>query len=154
MTQEQVNLVLGIMTVLGPAIGFILRDAWRKRKTGTQYSDDLLVTTNTVIGQLKMARQEIADIESQLRQQDTQHQQELDDLQHQHKRERERLRKRLNELEATIRSYDVSFTLRTHPEVRVDNVKVVGKEDVFDSQKLQAITPQQVLDAQEAKKKK
>lgn len=140
MSQETLNLILSILLPAGvTTLGFMVRDWWRKRKNTIQYGDDLVEAMNKTAASLKQARAEIGELDQSLRAQDEQHQAELDDLQHQHKRERERLRERLLQLEKVLRSYDISFTLTTHPEVKVTDVKVTGREDVMQSQKIQAI---------------
>ena len=151
MTQEQVNLILGILAFAGPILVLVTRDWLRKRKNKLDYGDNLLDAMNKTTESLKAARSEIQTLDTQLNQQDKSHEQEINDLQHQHKRERERLRERITALERKWNEYDISFTLKTHPELIIENLKVSGKEDVSASQKLKAITPQQV---EEAKKKK
>lgn len=140
MPQETINLILSILLPAAvTTIGFIVRDWWRKRKNTIQYGDDLVEAMNKTAASLKQARAEIGELDQALRTQDETHQHELDDLQFQHKRERARLRERLDQLEKVLRSYDISFTLTTHPDIKVTDVKVVGKEDVMQSQKMQAI---------------
>ena len=89
---------------------------------------------------MKKDREEIALLDQQLKQIDMTHEQEIEDLQHQHKRERERLRERIQALEKVLVKYDISFTLIAHPEVKVENLKVIGKEDVLESQKVRTIS--------------
>lgn len=142
-----------IVAIVAPALTLILQQVFARRKNKADYGDNLLDVVNKTSESLKKAREEIAQMDNTLRQLDTTHEQEITDLQHQHKRERDRLRQRLTELEKVLVRYDISFTLTTHPEVRVENLKVIGKEDVSASQKLKAITPQQVLEDQEKRKK-
>ena len=144
MTQEQVNLILGILTLVVPTATFIIRDWWRKRKNTITYGDNLLEAMNKTTESLKQARSEISAMDAALRQMDKTHEDELTDLQHQHKRERERLRDRIRALEKVLVRYDISFTLTTHPDVRVENLKVIGKEtSVTDTDKMKAVTKEE-----------
>lgn len=140
MTQEQVNLVLGILTLVVPTVTFIARDWWRKRRNTITYGDNLLEAMNKTTESLKQARSEISAMDAALRQMDKTHEEEITDLQHQHKRERERLRERVRALEKVLVRYDISFTLTTHPDVRVENLKVIGKDTTLsDTDKVKAI---------------
>jgi len=146
-----------IVAIVAPALTLAIQQFFTRRKNKADYGDNLLDVVNKTSESLKKAREEIAQMDTTLRQLDTTHEQEITDLQHQHKRERERLRARLTELEKVLVRYDISFTLIAHPDVRVENLKVVGREDakgVNDSQKLKAITPQQALEDQEKRKNK
>jgi len=147
MEQTEVNLILGLATLVVPTIAFILRDWWRKRKGTVTYGDNLLEAMNKTTAALRDARGEIASMDDDMRLMDTKHETEIQDLIHKHKRERDALAERIRTLEKVLVRYDISFTLTTHPEVRVDNVRVQGREEVFDSQKLRAITKDQITDA-------
>lgn len=146
MSETTLQLILGIvLPVVVTTLGFITRDWWRKRKNTISYGDNLIDAMNKTTETLKKARTEIAEIQEMMRTQDEQHSQEIEDLQHQHRRERDRLKKRLDELEKVLVRYDVSFTLVTKPDVKVENLKVVGMEDAMStSQKMKAITQEQV----------
>ena len=145
MTQEQVNFILGFLTLVIPTGAFIIRDWWRKRRNTVTGSDDLVEAINKTAASLRSARSEIAEIYAAMQSQDETHAMELEDLRMQHKREKERMRKRLQDLERVLTRYDVSFTLQTHPEVKVENLKVTGIENVTDSQRLRSVTPEQAV---------
>jgi hypothetical protein len=145
MTQEQVNLILGVLTLLVPTATFVIRDWWRKRKNTITYGDNLLEAMNKTTESLKQARSEISAMDVALRQMDKTHEEEITDLQHQHKRERERLRGRIQALEKVLVRYDISFTLTTHPDVKVENLRVVGKDTMLtDTDKMKAVTQEQI----------
>jgi uncharacterized membrane protein YccC len=141
-----------IVAIAGPILTLAIQQFFTRRKNKADYGDNLLDVVNKTSESLKKAREEIAQMDQTLRQLDQTHEQEITDLQHQHKRERDRLRARLTELEKVLVRYDISFTLTTHPEVRVENLKVIGKDETTSSQKLKAITPQQALEDQEKRK--
>jgi hypothetical protein len=143
-----------IIAIVGPVLTLAIQQFFTRRKNKADYGDNLLDVVNKTSESLKKAREEIAQMDQTLRQLDQTHEQEITDLQHQHKRERDRLRARLTELEKVLVRYDISFTLTTHPEVKVENLKVVGKDDTTSSQRLKAITPQQALEDQEKRKGK
>ena len=148
------GLVATIITAIAaPIVLLAVQQFFLRRKNKLDYGDNLLEGMNKMSEQLKKARQEISEMDTQLRQLDQTHEQEIQDLQHQHKRERERLRNRLDILEKVLVRYSISFTLRTHPDIQIENLKVTGMEDVSDSQKLKAMTPQQVLEDKQKREK-
>jgi hypothetical protein len=144
MDQNTVNLILGLSTIIFPTLGFVLRDWWKKRKGTAQFGTELVdAMTKTSIA-LKDARSEITLMSAEMLQMDKKHEGEIQDLIHKHKRDRTSLTERIQELEKRLIKYDVSFTLTTHPDVRVDNIRVTGSENLLDSHKIKAITPEDI----------
>ena len=143
-----------IIAIVGPILTLVANQWYQRRRNKIEYGDDLLDAMNKAAQGLRDARAEIAALDGQLRTLDQNHEKEIEDLQHQHKRERERLRERISKLEKVLVRYDVSFTLVTHPEVRVENMRVIGTEDVLATGKLQAMTPERIREEQERGRQK
>lgn len=142
-----------IVAIGAPVLTLILNQWYQRHKNKIDYGSDVIDAMNKTAESLKNARAEIAQLDTQLRTLDQSHEKEIEDLQFQHKRERGRLRERISNLERRFLKYDVSFTMITHPDVRIENVKVIGTEDVLASQKLQAITAEQAAEDKEKRKK-
>lgn len=143
MTQEQLNIALAILTVAMPLLLKLVEQWYLKRKNKIDYSDDLVETMNKTAASLREARTEITSMEAELRSIDKQHAEEIEDLKTQHNGRIERLKNRISDLEKVFVKYSVSFTLITHPDVQVTDLKVVGKESVSESQKMKAVTEEQ-----------
>jgi biopolymer transport protein ExbB/TolQ len=152
MSQEQINLVLGIFGVLGSsgAILYVVQQIFLRRKNKIDYGDDLLETMNKTAASIKQAREDLTALEAERRVSEKQHEEELDELKKNaeerqeqaektwHERQ-ERMKARIIELEKTIVKYDISFTLTTNPSVQVTDMKVIGKEDAMQSQRMRTV---------------
>ena len=149
MTQEQINLFLGLLAS-SPLVLYVVQQFFQRRKNKVDFGDDLLDTMNKTAASLKQAREDLTALEQEIRQADKEHAIEIAELEQQSKerqdtlerqwRERQdRMKTRVLELERTIVKYTISFTLTTHPDVQVTDLKVVGKEDAMESQKMRAI---------------
>ena len=138
MTQEQINLLLGVLAG-SPLVLYIVQQFFQRRKNKVDYGDDLLDTMNKTAASIKQAREDLTALESERRVTDQQHEQEINDLQKTWHERQERMKSRIAELEKTIVKYDVSFTLVTNPHVQVTDMKVIGREDVMASQRMRAI---------------
>jgi hypothetical protein len=139
MNQEQINLVLGILAG-SPLVLYVVQQFFLRRKNKIDYGDDLLDVANKMAASLKEARAELQSMEQELRSIEHEHEEEIDALRKQQNDRVDRMKARVLELERTIVKYDVSFTLVTHPNVQVTDMKVVGKEDVMASQRMKAIS--------------
>jgi heme/copper-type cytochrome/quinol oxidase subunit 1 len=140
-TQEQINLVLGILGIFGSSsvILYIVQQFFMKRKNKIDYGDDLLDTMNKTAASIKQAREDLTKLEAERRVSEQQHEQEIADLEKLWKERQDRMKARIVELEKTIVKYDISFTLITNPQVQVTDLKVIGKEDVMASQRMRAV---------------
>jgi hypothetical protein len=138
MTQEQINLILGLFGSSGVLL-FVVQQFLQRRKNKLDYGDDLLDTMNKTAASIKQAREDLTALESERRVSEKQHEQEIADLEKTWHERQERMKNRIAELEKTIVKYDISFTLITNPAVQVTDLKVIGKEDVMTSQRMRAI---------------
>jgi hypothetical protein len=153
MTQDQINLMLGVLGVLSSSgvILYIVQQFYLRRKNKIDYGDDLLETMNKTAASIKQAREDLTILENERRISEKQHEQEVADLEKIWHERQERMKARIAELEKTIVKYDISFTLTTNPAVQVTDLKVIGKEDVLQSQRMRTIKK---TDLDEAAKKK
>jgi hypothetical protein len=131
-----------ITAILSPVILFVIQQFYQRRKNKADYGDDLLDVTNKMAASLKQAREELAALESEMKAADKEHDEEVRALQAQWEERQTRMKSRVRELEKVIVKYDISFTLVTHPQVQVTDLKVLSKEDVLASQKMKAIKPE------------
>jgi len=138
MSQEQINLLLGFLAG-SPLVLYIVQQFFQRRKNKVDYGDDLLDTMNKTAASIKQAREDLTKLETERRVSEQQHEQEINDLQKIWHERQERMKARIAELEKTIVKYDISFTLITNPAVQVTDLKVIGKENVMDSQRMRAI---------------
>jgi len=141
MNETTINVI--ITAILAPLVLLIAQQWYHCRKNKVDYGDDLLDTMNKTAASLKEARTEIATLETELRQADEKHEEDMQAIKRGWDERQARLKARIADLEKVIVKYDISFTLVTHPQVQVTDLKVVGKEDVMASQKLQAIRGQE-----------
>ena len=139
MTQEQINLLLGLLAG-SPVVLYIVQQFYLRKKNKIEYGDDLLETMNKTAASIKQAREDLTVLETERRVSEQQHEQEIADLEKIWKERQDRMKNRITELEKTIVKYDISFTLTTNPSVQVTDLKVIGKEDVMASQRMRAIT--------------
>jgi len=139
MTQEQINLLLGLLAS-SPLVLYIVQQFFQRRKNKVDYGDDLLDTMNKTAASIKQAREDLTVLEQERRITEKQHEQEVADLEKLWHERQERMKARIADLEKTIIKYDISFTLTTNPSVQVTDLKVIGKEDVMASQRMRAIT--------------
>lgn len=152
MSQEEINLLLGIVGIVGSSgtLLYIVQQFLQRKKNKADYGDDLLEMVNKSTASLKQTREDLAMLQQELRAADKEHELELEAQQREARERQEaseklwkerqdRMRARVLELEKIIVKYDISFTLTTHPEVQVTDLKVISKEDVLASQKMRAI---------------
>ena len=139
MSQEQINLILGLLAS-SPVVLYIVQQFYLKKKNKIDYGDDLLDTMNKTAASIKQAREDLTVLEQERRISEKQHEQEVADLEKVWHERQERMKARIAELEKTIVKYDISFTLITNPAVQVTDLKVIGKEDVMASQRMRAIS--------------
>lgn len=141
MSQEAVNLILGILVAVMPAITLLVQKMLSRRKDAADYGQDLLDVANSTAKALKEAREELDSVNRNIGQMEEEHEKEIQDLREEQNKRIDRMKSRILELEKTIVRYEISFTLQTHPVVQVNDLKVVGKESVTDSQKMRAVDP-------------
>ena len=128
-----------VASLLSPIFVIIIQQWYAKRKNKVDYGDDLLDVTNKMAKSLKEAREDLSALETEMRQADNEHTQEISSLEKQWRERQDRMRTRIVELEKVIVKYDISFTLTTHPQVQLTDLKVISKDDVTASQKMSAI---------------
>jgi hypothetical protein len=140
-TQEQINLFLAIIGILGSSgtLLYIIQQFFQRRKNKIDYGDDLLDTMNKTAASIKQAREDLTKLETERRVSEQQHEQEIADLEKTWKERQDRMKARIAELEKTIVKYEISFTLTTNPTVQVTDLKVIGREDVMASQRMRAV---------------
>lgn len=138
MSQEQINLLLGFLAG-SPLVLYIVQQFFMRRKNRIDYGDDLLDTMNKTAASIKQAREDLTALETERRVTDKQHEEEVAALEKLWKERQDRMKARISELEKTIVKYDISFTLITNPAVNITDLKVVGREDVLQSQKMRAV---------------
>lgn len=141
MSQEAVNLVLGVLVAVMPVITLLAQKIMSRRKDATEYGNDLLEVANNTAKALKAAREELDAVNEQVKGMGEEHEREIEELRNEQNKRIDRMKARILELEKVIVRYEISFTLQTHPVVQVNDLKVVGKESVSDSQKLRAVDP-------------
>lgn len=139
MSQEQINLALSVLAS-SPLVLYIVQQFLQRRKNKVDFGDDLLDTMNKTVASLKTAREDLRALEQELRTSDKEHAQEVELIEKAWRERQDGMRARIKELEKVIVKYEITFTLTTHPNVAVTDLKVVSKEDVTESQKLKAIT--------------
>lgn len=128
-----------VTAIVAPAVLLLIQNFVQRRKNKLDYGDDLLETMNKTAASLREARTELQSMEQEIKSIEKEHEQELEDMKNQHNARIDRLKSRITELEKFIVKYDISFSLTTHPNVQITDLKVVGKEDVLASQKMKAI---------------
>ena len=143
MTQDQINVILGVLAS-SPLVLYVVQQFFQRRKNKVDYGDNLLDVTNKMSEQLKKAREDLLALQNELQVSEVAHSKDVELLEKQWHERQERLKGRISDLEKTIVKYDISFTLTTHPQVQVTDLKVIGKEDVLASQKLKAVTSQEI----------
>jgi len=142
-TQDQINVILGVLAS-SPLVLYVVQQFFQRRKNKVDYGDNLLDVTNKMSEQLKKAREDLLALQNELQVSEVAHSKDVELLEKQWHERQERLKGRISDLEKTIVKYDISFTLTTHPQVQVTDLKVIGKEDVLASQKLKAVTSQEI----------
>lgn len=142
MSQDTINLISVILGILGTSgvLLYVIQQFYLRNKNKIDYGDDLLDTMNKTAASIKQAREDLTVLEQERRVSEQQHAQELKDIERIWQERQDRMKGRINELEKTIVKYDISFTLTTNPTVQVTDLKVIGKEDVMQSQRMRAIT--------------
>lgn len=140
---NQTIVAVVITSIVAPILLFIIQQAFARRQHKLDYGDNLLDVTNKLAASLKQSRADISALELEMRNTDKEHTAEMSSLEKTWRERQDRMRQRVIELEAIIVKYDISFTLTTHPQVQVTDLKVVGKEDVSASQKMSAIRMEQ-----------
>ncbi len=134
------NVISIIVTALvAPVVLLLAQNILARRKNKVDYGDNLLDITNQMAASLKQAREDLTTLETEMRNADKDHSQEMATLEKTWRERQDRMRMRVVELEKIIVKYDISFTLTTHPSVQVTDLKVISKEDVTASQKMNAI---------------
>lgn len=139
MDQGLINLLLGLAIPVTSILTLILEKYFTRKKNNADYGSEVLELANKTAKSLKEAREELEEVNGQIERMEVDHEREIDELRADHKRKMDVLKARVHELERTITRYDISFTLQTHPHVQINDLKVVGKEDVTESQKMRAI---------------
>jgi len=137
-SQEQINILLGFLAS-SPLVLYIVQQFFTRRKNKIDYGDDLLELCYKTAASIKQAREDLTALETERRVTEKQHEQEVSDLEKTWKERQDRMKARISELEKTIVKYDISFTLTTNPTVNVTDLKVIGRDDVLQSQKMRAI---------------
>lgn len=151
MSQEQINLVLAITSLLGvfsPIIMRLLEKYFSKNKDKLDYSGDLLDLVNRTTDALKKAKDDLQTseeaYEKTIEAMRTSHDSSLEALRQELSARINRQKARIEDLENIKRVYSIQFDLVTHPSVEVRNLKAKALDDVSASQKVQAITKEQL----------
>ncbi len=122
-----------------PIVLYLIQQFYTRRKNRADYGDDLLEVTNKMAASLRDAHEELGALKLEMREADQEHTNEIATIEKTWRERQDRMRARVVELEKVIVKYDISFTLTTHPQVTVTDLKVVGKDDVTASQKMNAV---------------
>src|SRR5438045_2774614 len=133
---DKTIIVAVITSIIAPAAFYLIQQWVQKRKNKVDYGDDLLEVINKTTASLRQAREDLSALELEMRKTDSEHTAETVALEKQWRERQDRMRARVVELEKIIVRYDISFTLTTHPQVQVTDLKVISKEDVTASQKM------------------
>ncbi len=144
MTQEQINILLAFMTVVGmPILSFLIPKWLNRHKDKSDYSGDLLELANRATEALKKAREDLtaseAEYEKTIDVQREAHTAALEAVRVELNARINRQKARIEELEQVTKIYKVSFDLVTHPNIEIKNPEVRALDDVTASQKIRAI---------------
>ncbi len=137
-------LAIILASLASPAVLYIIQQYYTRTKNKVEYGDDLLDVTNKMASSLKQAREDLSALELEMRKADKEHTDEISAIEKQWRERQDRMRSRIVELEKIIVKYDISFTLTTHPQVTVTDLKVISKDDTLASQKMKTITQEQI----------
>lgn len=158
MSQEQINFILAITSLLGvfsPILTRFLDKLFSKGKDKLDYSGDMLDLLNRTTDALKQAREDLrkseAEYEKTVEAMRTSHDASLDALRQELSARINRQKARIEDLENVKRVYTIQFDLVTHPNIEVMNVKARAMDDVSASQKVQAINKEQLQESKEKK---
>jgi vacuolar-type H+-ATPase subunit I/STV1 len=144
MTQEQINVILVLLPITIPFVQFLLTKYFSKPKDTAEYSSDLLKITNDATEALRKARDELNAVEeasektiAAIRRE---HEAAIASIRQEYDGRHERLKARILELERVQKVYAIQFDLVTHPNVEIRNMTARSMDDVSASQKIKAIT--------------
>lgn len=144
MTQEQINVLLGAMTIAVPFLQFLLGKYFNQKKDSAEYGQDLLQIANDATDQLRKAREELSSTEdryeSVIKSLRDEYEAVIKSIRAEGDARHESLKNRIAELERVTKMYTIKFDLITHPNVEIKNVEAKPRDDVSASQKLRAIT--------------
>ena len=146
MSQEQINALLAIVSLLGlfmPLINKVADKVLARGKDKVEFSGDLLELYNKTTEALRKTREDLSKSE-------TEYDKTVDAMREGHNASLEALRVELNgrinrqkarieELENVRRVYTINFDLVTHPNAEVKNMSVKPMDDVSASQKIKAV---------------
>jgi vacuolar-type H+-ATPase subunit I/STV1 len=153
MTQEQLNVLLAVWAVAAPIITLVVQKYFSKNRDNADYGSDLLNMLNQATESLKKSREEKTATEEQYEKTLTavrqEHSAAIASVRSEYDGRIDRLKSRVLELENVQRIYEIKFDLVTHPNVEVKNVSAKAMDDVTASQKMKAITNEQIKSSKE-----
>ena len=151
MTQEQINIVLVILPFLSPILMFLIQKYFSKGRDNAEYGSDLVDLVNKTTDALKKAKEDLLQSEKEYENTTdamrASHDAALEALRIDLNARINRQKARIEELETIKRVYTISFDLVTHPNVELKNPQVTAMDDVHASQKMRAVTENQIKEA-------
>lgn len=143
MSQDTINIILGLLALLMPMVSIILQKVLNQKKDKGDYSSDLLQIANDATDALRKAREEItATQDAYERTVDAmrkEHEAAITAIRTDYDGRHQRLKARIEELEKVQKIYAIQFDLVTHPNIEIRNIQARAMDDVTASQKLKAI---------------
>lgn len=143
MEQWQINLLLGLASPVSAILALVLQKYFSRKKDSAEFGNEILELANNTAKSLKDARDELEAMDKEIKNIQNDHEKEISDLREEQNKRIDRMKQRIHDLEKVIVRYEISFTLQTHPTVQINDLKVTGKEDLTESQRLRAIKPDQ-----------
>lgn len=144
MTQDQINVILVILPITIPFIQFLLNKYFGRGKDKAEYSSDLLQIANDATEQLRKAREDVVETEERYQGVIDSIRKESEASLHSMREESaakiKGLEGRIQDLERVTKLYNIRFDLITHPNIEIRNVEVKPMDDLSASQKLKAIS--------------
>lgn len=144
MDQGLINLLLGLAIPVTSILTLILEKYFNRKKSGAEYGNEILELANKTALSLKQAREELESMTKEVQSIQDDHEKEIELLRGEQKARIDRMKVRILDLEKVVTTYEISFTLQTRPHVQINDLKVTGREDVSESQRLRAIRPEDV----------
>jgi hypothetical protein len=144
MSQEQINVLLAAMTISVPFVQFLLTKYFSHKRDNAEYGQDLLQIANDATDQLRKTRDELTKTEDRyeevIKSLRNEYEAVIKTIRAEADARHEGLKGRISELERVTKMYTIKFDLITHPNVEIKNIEAKPRDDVSASQKLRAIT--------------
>lgn len=152
MEQEQINALLAFLAVFVPVITTFgktfLDKHYSSKKDSVEYGEDLLKLANDATAELRKAREDLNSTEDRyeevIKTMRDEYEGIIKSIRVEADARHESLKKRIAELERVTRMYTVSFDLVTHPNIEVKNIRAERVDDPKSSQRIKAITPEDI----------